>query len=73
MYDCDPGINCAAPSLAARTMLDASDVAVLSSLMLELRDLTQSRRTFIEASAFLRRLGAENESPRLVRADVLDR
>ena len=61
------------PSRAPGTMLDARDVAVLSSLIRELRDLTQSRGSFAAASEFLRRIGAETESPRLVPADALDR
>jgi hypothetical protein len=71
-YNCKPGLMCDAPPPAVRTTLDASEMAVLSALMLELRDLTQSRRTYTAASMFLRRLGAETESPRLVPADALD-
>ena len=52
--------------------LDAKDVAVLSTLISELRETTQSRRSFAAASAFLRRFGAETEGPRLVPADALD-
>jgi len=58
--------------LAPSLMLDAQEVATLSMLMRELRDMTQSRRSFSAASAFLRRVGAETESPRLVAADLLD-
>lgn len=58
--------------LAPNLMLDAQEVATLSDLMRELRELTQSRGTFSAASSFLRRLGAESESPRLVTADLLD-
>jgi hypothetical protein len=57
-----------APSLT----LDAQDVATLSTLMRELRDITQSRGSYSAASAFLRQLGAETEGPRLVPADALD-
>lgn len=73
MYDCESGQTPLAPSRAPGTMLDARDVAVLSSLIRELRDLTQSRGSFAAASEFLRRIGAETESPRLVPADALDR
>ena len=73
MYDCEPDLTPMAPPRAPGTMLDARDVAVLSSLIRELRDLTQSRGSFAAASDFLRRLGAETESPRLVPADALDR
>lgn len=72
MYDIEYGLLPSAPSPAAVTTLDACDMAVLSSLMLELRDITQSRRTFQATSAFLRRLGAETDGPRLVPADALD-
>lgn len=60
------------PPVASR-MLDARDIAMLSALMFELRDITQSRRSFTAASDFLRRFGAETQSPRLVPADALDR
>jgi hypothetical protein len=73
MYDCESGQSPMAPPRAPGTMLDARDVAVLSSLIRELRDLTQSRHSFAAASDFLRRIGAETESPRLVPADALDR
>lgn len=59
--------------LAPSVMLDAQEVATLPSLMRELRDITQSRGTFRAAGAFLRRIGAEVESPRIVPADQLDR
>ena len=58
--------------LTPNLILDAQDVAMLSALMRELRDLTPSRRSFRAASALLRRLGAETESPRLVAADLPD-
>jgi hypothetical protein len=73
MYDCEPDLTPIAPVRAPGTMLDARDVAVLSTLIRELRDLTQSRGSFAAASDFLRRLGAETESPRLVPGDALDR
>jgi hypothetical protein len=73
MYDCELDLTPLAPQQAPGTMLDARDVVVLSSLIRELRDLTQSRGSFAAASDFLRRLGAETESPRLVPADALDR
>ena len=73
MYDCESDLTPMTPSRVPGTMLDARDVVVLSSLIRELRDLTQSRGSFAAASDFLRRLGAETESPRLVPADALDR
>lgn len=73
MYDCELDLTPLAPQQAPGTMLDARDVVVLSSLIRELRDLTQSRGSFAAASDFLRRLGTETESPRLVPADALDR
>lgn len=51
-------------------MLNADDVAALSTLMFELREMTQSRRSFAAASTFLRRFGAESEGPRLVPVDA---
>ncbi len=73
MYEYDAEMMTAGPPQPAiTTMLDARDIATLSGLMRELRDLTQSRRTFTATSDFLRRLGAESESPRLVREDALD-
>lgn len=53
--------------------LTAREIETLSSLMRELRELTQSRRSFAAASDFLRRLGAEAEGPRLIPADTRDR
>ena len=73
MYDCELDLTPLAPLPVPGTMLDARDVVVLSSLIRELRDLTQSRGSFAAASDFLRRFGAETESPRLVPADALDR
>ncbi len=58
--------------LPPNLILDAREVAILSALMRELRDTTQSRSSFKAASAILRRLGTETESPRLVTADLLD-
>ena len=48
------------------TELDAHDIAVLACLLRELRDTTQSRRTFAEATRFLQRLARERDSPLLV-------
>lgn len=45
---------------------DAHDIAVLTCLLRELRDMTLSRRSFTESTRFLRRLARERESPRLV-------
>jgi hypothetical protein len=73
MYECQYDLTPTVRHRAAGTTLDARDIDVLSSLIRELRDLTQSRGSFAAASDFLRRIGAETESPRLVNADVLDR
>lgn len=74
MYEYDAEMMTAGPPKPVlTTMLDARDIATLSALMFELRDVTQSRRTFTTASDFLRRFGAETEGPRLVPADALDR
>jgi hypothetical protein len=66
--DHEPAVYRLAPELT----LDAQDVATLSALMSELREMTQSRRSFAAASAFLRRFGAESEGPRLVPAEALE-
>ncbi len=74
MYEYDAEMMMAGqPQPVITTMLDARDTATLSGPMRELRDTTQPRRTFAATSDFLRRLGAESESPRLVREDALDR
>jgi hypothetical protein len=73
MYECEHDLTPMARLRADGTMLDARDVAMLSSLIRELRDLTQSRGSFAAATDFLRRIGAETDSPRLVPADALDR
>ena len=46
--------------------LSADEVGTLAALMRELRELTQSRRTFAAASEFLQRLTAEAYQPNLV-------
>jgi len=74
MYESKPfQPNAPARRPAAGLLLDAGEVATLSALMRELRDVTLSRRSFSAASAFLHRLGGEAERPRLVPADPIDR
>ncbi len=55
---------------AADHMLSQEDVTDLVSLMTELRELTQSRRTYSKATEFLRRFNGEINSPSLVPADT---
>lgn len=51
--------------------LSAEEVGAMIRLMQELRDVTQSRRTFASAAEFLARFSGEASS-RVVRADVLE-
>ena len=46
--------------------LSADEVGTLAALMRELRDVTQSRRTFAAASELLQRLTTETYQPNLV-------
>lgn len=48
------------------THLNADEIARLAAMMRELRDLTQSRRTFADATQFLQQYAGERESPSLV-------
>lgn len=52
-------------------VLSQDDVDTLVSLMTELRELTQSRRSFAKATDLLQRLGGETQSPSLVPADAV--
>lgn len=45
---------------------DAHDIAVMTCLLRELRDLTLSRRTFTEATRFLQRMTSERHGPLVV-------
>jgi hypothetical protein len=49
------------------TRFEAHDVARIAAMMRELRDLTQSRRTFVEATRFLQQYAGERDSPSLAR------
>lgn len=44
---------------------EADDIARIAAMMQELRDLTQSRRTFVDATRFLQQYAGECESPSL--------
>lgn len=46
--------------------IDAEDIARIAAMMRELRDLTLSRRTFADATRFLRQFAGERDSPCLV-------
>ena len=52
--------------------LSADEVGTLSALMQDLRDLTQSRRTFAAASDLLSRLTTENDHPHLVHDQMFE-
>ena len=53
-------------SASSATHLNADEIARLAAMMRELRDLTQSRRTFADATRFLQQYGDERISPFLV-------
>ena len=52
--------------------LSADEVGALAALMQELRDLTQSRRTFAAASELLDRLTRETGSSHVAHGDTLE-
>lgn len=52
--------------------LSAEEVGQLAGLMQELRELTQSRRTFAAANELLSRLTSEAQQPHLVPQDAPD-
>lgn len=52
--------------------LSADEVGKLAVLMQELRDLTQSRRTFAATNVLLARLSASDNESSLVPHDVLE-
>ena len=49
--------------------LTAADIEAMSRLMLELRDLTLSRASYVAATDFLKRFGVEVDSDTLVRPE----
>ncbi len=53
-------------SLRAGAALSAADILAIARLMAELRELTQSRGTFIAASNFLERFGFQAEDVSVV-------
>ena len=60
------------PSSFVGQFLTAEEVGTIAALMQELRDVTQSRRTFVATTDFLARVAAESERPRLVPHDALE-
>ena len=46
--------------------LSADEIGTLAALMQELRDLTQSRRTFAAVNELMARLATESDHPHLV-------
>ena len=59
-------IEKAPPVALTGQYLSADEVGTLAALMQELRDLTQSRRTFTATSELLQRLTNETNQPNLV-------
>jgi hypothetical protein len=53
--------------------LSAEDVATLSRLMLELRDVTLSRASYLAATDFLKRFGFDADGATLVRPEQVAR
>jgi hypothetical protein len=51
--------------------LTAADIEVLSRLMLELREITLSRSSYLAATDFLKRFGFDTDSSTLVRPEQL--
>lgn len=58
-------------SLSAGVALSAGDIEAMVRLMSELRELTQSRRSYVAASDFLKRFGHDADSAALVEPDAL--
>jgi hypothetical protein len=59
------------PPPGAGMTLSAADVATMTKLMAELRELTLSRASYIAASDFLKRFGHDADSSALVRPEAL--
>jgi hypothetical protein len=57
--------------LGAGAALSAADVEMITKLMLELRELTLSRASYIAASDFLKRFGYNADSSALVCPEAL--
>lgn len=57
--------------LGAGAALSAADIETMKKLMTELRDLTQSRGSYIAASDFLKRFGCDTDTSALVRPEAL--
>jgi hypothetical protein len=51
--------------------LTAADIEVLSRLMLELREITLSRSSYLAATDFLKRFGFDTDSSTLVHPEQL--
>lgn len=54
---------------SAANQLSDEDIETISRLMLELREVTLSRSTYLAATAFLKRFGFDTDSSTLVRPD----
>ena len=58
------------PSVSG-TSLSAADVETMAKLMMELREITLSRKTYAAATDFLRRFGGDVEASVPVEPDAL--
>ena len=54
---------------AAGAALSAADIETMTRLMIELREVTLSRKTFAAATDFLRRFGIDADGTSLVRPE----
>lgn len=53
------------------TSLSAADVETIAKLMMELREMTLSRKTYAATTDFLRRFGIDVDASALVQPDAL--
>lgn len=58
-------------SLGSGAALSAADIEAMTKLMVELRDLTLSRASYVAASDFLKRFGHDADSSSLVRPEAI--
>ena len=57
-------------SLSSGAALTAADIEAMTRLMVELRDLTLSRASYVAASEFLKRFGYDVDASSLVRPEA---
>lgn len=58
-------------SLSTGAALSADDIEAMTRLMVELRDVTLSRASYVAASDFLKRFGHDVDSSALVRPEAI--